>query len=257
MARVELEDALRDAGDDPVHTRRLRLLLAAELQRGAAELAKPRSGYDAPLTVAVAPGLDAVTPVAVKWRVDPASQPPRAGQLIAALLEILEAPQTGGHEGFLALRVPGEDPEVVAELFDEEIRAVDRLRARALVVPAHVLAVTDLRPLPQPDAEDAFPIAHDDPDPARRTARRILQRLNGMGKWGGYHTEFAHLARGFHGNDAALALEVGETLLAAGLLTEKPSVGQRHVSLNSRRAGEIHRLIRDGQVPEGLRLPAR
>ena len=57
---------------------------------------------------------------------------------------------------------------------------------------------------------------HDDPDPARRVARRILQRLNGMGKWGGYHTEFAHLARGFAGNDRELAEAVGEALLDAG-----------------------------------------
>ena len=57
---------------------------------------------------------------------------------------------------------------------------------------------------------------HEDPDPARRVARRILQRLDGMGKWGGYHTDFAHLARGFAGNDRALAQEVGEALLAAG-----------------------------------------
>ena len=68
-----------------------------------------------------------------------------------------------------------------------------------------------------------------------RAARRILQRLDGMGKWGGYHTEFAHLARGFAGNDRALAQEVGEALLEAGLLAEKPSVGQRHVYLNPRR----------------------
>ena len=64
---------------------------------------------------------------------------------------------------------------------------------------------------------------HEDPDPARRVARRILQRLDGMGKWGGYHTEFTHLPRGFAGNDRALAIEVGEALLDAGLLEEKPS----------------------------------
>ena len=90
---------------------------------------------------------------------------------------------------------------------------------------------------------------HDDPDPARRVARRILQRLDGMGKWGGFHTEFAHLARGFAGNDRQLALEVGEALLAAGLLAEKPSVGQRHVFLNPRRAGDIRRLIETGEQP--------
>jgi hypothetical protein len=96
---------------------------------------------------------------------------------------------------------------------------------------------------------------HDDPDPSRRVARRILQRLDGMGKWGGYHTDFAHLARGFAGNDRALADAVGEALLASGLLAEKPSVGQRHVFLNPRRAGEIHALIERGDVPDGLRLP--
>jgi len=95
---------------------------------------------------------------------------------------------------------------------------------------------------------------HDDPDPARRVARRILQRLAGMGKWGGYHTDFSHLARGFAGNDRALADDVGERLLAAGLLLEKPSVGQRHVFLNPRRAKEIYALIDHGTVPDELRL---
>ena len=87
-------------------------------------------------------------------------------------------------------------------------------------------------------------------------ARRILQRLNGMGKWGGYHTDFAHLARGFAGNDRQLAQAVGEALLADGLLAEKPSVGQRHVFLNPRRAADIHRLIDTGEAPSGLKLPA-
>jgi hypothetical protein len=78
-----------------------------------------------------------------------------------------------------------------------------------------------------------------------------------MGKWGGYHTEFAHLARGFAGNDRALAQEVGEALLEAGLLAEKPSVGQRHVYLNPKRAGEIHKLIDTGALPAGMRLPSK
>ena len=108
---------------------------------------------------------------------------------------------------------------------------------------------------PRPRGEVARP--HDDPDPARRVARRILQRLNGMGKWGGYHTEFAHLARGFAGNDRKLAEAVGEALLEAGLLAEKPSVGQRHVFLNPRRAADIHALIERGDVPADLNLPRR
>ena len=169
--------------------------------------------------------------------------------------------------------------------FEAQVEGVDRLRARALALPASVLAdVDDLRapigaahplvvaarvaalggrpadPASMEEHEDAvlaaldaavdaFARPHDDPDPARRVARRILQRLDGMGKWGGYHTEFAHLARGFAGNDRALAEAVGEALLAAGLLAEKPSVGQRHVFLNPRRAGDIHALIERGQVP--------
>jgi hypothetical protein len=76
-----------------------------------------------------------------------------------------------------------------------------------------------------------------------------------MGKWGGYHTEFAHLARGFAGNDRALAEEVGEALLLSGLLAEKPSVGQRHVFLNPRRAADIRGLIERGDVPDDLTLP--
>jgi hypothetical protein len=76
-----------------------------------------------------------------------------------------------------------------------------------------------------------------------------------MGKWGGYHTDVAHLARGFAGNERQLALAVGEALIAAGLLAEKPSVGQRHVFLNPRRAADIRRLIETGETPPGLRLP--
>jgi hypothetical protein len=76
-----------------------------------------------------------------------------------------------------------------------------------------------------------------------------------MGKWGSYHTAFDHLARGFAGNERALAYEVGEALLDAGLLAQKPSVGQRHVYLSPRRSGDIRRLIDDGELPPGLVLP--
>jgi hypothetical protein len=64
-----------------------------------------------------------------------------------------------------------------------------------------------------------------------------------------------HLARGFAGNDRALAEEVGEALIASDLLREKQSVGQRHVFLNPRRAADVHALIERGVEPPGLRLP--
>ena len=204
---------------------------------------------------------------------------------------VLEAGELDGH---LALRLPTaapEDAELVAIAFEEHVAPVARLRAQALALPGHVLAdANDWRPPIAQALRSAEAVArlggrpaddgsvaeleeavlallapggagggaarpHDDPQPARRIARRILQRLNGMGKWGGYHTDFSHLARGFAGNDRALADDVGEALLAAGLLSEKPSVGQRHVYLNPRRAADIHRLIERGEVPPDLRLP--
>jgi hypothetical protein len=191
--------------------------------------------------------------------------------------------------GFLVLAYPGRelDEELVALSFEDQVESVDRLRARALTLPPGVIEDVRLRepigarhPLRIAEAvarlggrpagsfddlEDAVlalldPTGevvrpHDDPDPASRVARRILQRLDGMGKWGGYHTEFAHLARGFKGNDRALAQEVGEKLLESGLLAEKPSVGQRHVYLNPRRAAEIRKLIDTGELPTGMTLP--
>ena len=81
----------------------------------------------------------------------------------------------------------------------------------------------------------------------------MLRRLDGMGKYGGYHTEFRHLARGFAGHERALALEVGEALLRAGYLAEKPSVGQRHVSLVAARTSDIRALIERGTCDEPLR----
>jgi hypothetical protein len=196
----------------------------------------------------------------------------------------------GTHDGFLALSFPARDPlwaaDYTREALDDSARAIDRLRAETHVLPGHVLDVADLRapigathplrvaeavtrlggsPLDEESLERLEPElqrllepagavtrAHDDPDPRRRVMRRILQRLDGMGKWGGYHTAFDHLARGFAGNERALAYEVGEELLAAGLLEQKPSVGQRHVYLSTRRAADIRRLIDEGVPPPEL-----
>jgi hypothetical protein len=191
----------------------------------------------------------------------------------------------GAHEGFLALSYPAADSawsaDYAREALEDACASIDRLRAHAVLLPEHVLELGDLRapiggthPLRVAEAvsrlggsplnEDAVEAlepelvrllepagavtrAHDDPDPRRRVMRRILQRLDGMGKWGGYHTAFDHLARGFAGNERALAFEVGEELVASGLLAEKPSVGQRHVSLNPRKVAEIRRLIDEGR----------
>jgi hypothetical protein len=309
----DLAEILAEAGGTAAPRERaagLRHALLADLARGAAELAEARSGYEEPVGVAVAAGghgIVGVGPVDAALRADPEEAGERAWLLVAGLVAALvqaaglEAPRGAGDlelcvgewEGWLALTIPARDPEA-AELaplaFEEQAAGVDRLRARALAFPAHVLeAAADFRApigethplrvveavarlggtptdedslaehedavlaLLEPSAAVASP--HADPDPARRAARRILQRLDGMGKWGGYHTEFRHLARGFTGNEAALALDVGERLLAAGLLASKPSVGQRHVFLNPRRVADIRALVERGELPNGLELP--
>ena len=300
-----IEVALAEAGgmDAPRELAGLlRTLLARELEHGVAELGLARSGYEHPVVVAVAArpdGFVAVAPVTPELRADPDVVEERAWLLAAALLGALVEASTAGEltagtfDGHLALHVTAADAdaELLPLAFEEQVAPVDRLRARALTVPASVLDdVADLRepigaghPLrvalevarlggrpadPASLAEheeavlalldgagDHVARPHDDPDPSRRVARRILQRLDGMGKWGGYHTDFSHLARGFAGNDRALADEVGEALLLSGLLAEKPSVGQRHVFLNPRRAADIHALIERGDLPRDLRLP--
>jgi len=201
----------------------------------------------------------------------------------------------GTYGDWLALRYPAHDGREAAELatvaLSERLDGVDRLRCEALLVPGHVIEtagdwrepIGPTHPLRVVEAarrlgasaldeeslegcqellerllEPAGSVAraHDDPDPVRRVARRILQRLDGMGKWGGYHTEFVHIGRGFaKGNERSLALDVGERLLQAGLLGEKISVGQRHVFLNPRRSGQIRALIDTGELPPGLSLP--
>jgi len=307
-----LEDALHDAGgaDAPATaTAGLRKLLEQALDHGAQELTRKRSGVEKPVLVGIAPteeGLAGVAPVDAALRADAGAASPRAWTVVAALVGALSetcsalAPtrpedldlRAGDFAGHLVLHLgSAEEPELAALAFDEAVADVDRLKARAVVLPAAVLqdALGALRepigpthPLRVAEAvarhggdpadpgsvdalEDVLSTVlggasararpHEDPDPARRVARRILQRLAGMGKWGGYHTEFAHLPRGFAGNDRQLAMEVGEALLAAEILLEKPSVGQRHVYLNPRRAKDVYAFVDDGEAPPGLTLP--
>jgi hypothetical protein len=241
--------------------------------------------------------LAAALPVPVAVRADAGGLSERAWLVVAAAVEALVEARSaagallaGDHDGRLALTGGAGDPELAALAFDEAVANVDRLRARGAAVdlldvadprepigPHHPLkvahAVASLGGSPTDPAsldehEDAVlrilgaqqrdvPRPHDDPDTPRRVARRILQRLDGMGKWGGYHTEFSHLARGFAPNERALASAVGEALLHAGLLAEKPSVGQRHVFLDPRHVKEIRGLIDRGELPPTLRLPDR
>lgn len=100
---------------------------------------------------------------------------------------------------------------------------------------------------PPPDAPSLE--VEDDPCPRRRHARTVLRRLLRMGKVGAqYHTEFDHLYRGAAPDERSDALAVGEALVRAGLLGEKPSVGQRHVYLRRDSLPAIHALIDRGET---------
>jgi hypothetical protein len=233
----------------------------------------------------------ALAAAAVEHVVEGASPgPPRSGADLTLRLGELQGMLALAYPAAVPEEAAEYAHEALAAEFEE--RRIDRLRARSFLLPGHVVEdVSDLRPpigathplrvaeavtrlggspldeetvealehqlihLLEPPGSAAR--AHEDPDPVRRVARRILQRMDGMGKWGGYHTAFDHLARGFPGHDRALAYDVGEALLAAGLLEQKPSVGQRHVYLSPRRSGDIRRLIDDGELPAGLELPPR
>jgi hypothetical protein len=105
-------------------------------------------------------------------------------------------------------------------------------------------------PPPEPELPPSLAI-EDDPCPRRRHARTVLQRMLRMGKVGpGYHTEFDHFARGAAAHDRRQALDVGEALIRAGLMIEKPSVGQRHISLNRAALPQIHALIDRGETSD-------
>ena len=201
----------------------------------------------------------------------------------------LEAARWHGHVGLrIAHAAPGEVLEILPLTLEDHSGELDRVRAEPVLLRPGDL--DDTEPAPEerwlwraeiaarlggrpgaaalaPEVEaavasleagfaeepGAVPAIDEDPLPRRRAARRMLRRLDGMGKYGGYHTEFRHLARGFAGHERALALEVGEALLRAGLLAEKPSVGQRHVSLVAARTSEIRALVECGTSEEPLR----
>src|SRR4029077_7719447 len=201
----------------------------------------------------------------------------------------LEEARWHGQVGLrIAHAAPGEVLEILQLTLEDHSRELDRVRAEPMLLPPGDL--DDTEPAPEerwlwraeiaarlggrpgapalaPEVEAAVasleagfaeepaavPAIDEDPLPRRRAARRMLRRLDGMGKYGGYHTEFRHLARGFAGHERALALDVGEALLRAGLLAEKPSVGQRHVSLVAARTSEIRALVDRGACEEPLR----
>jgi hypothetical protein len=205
-------------------------------------------------TCLVAPGMDEeLAAVALAHAFAPPSraevEPLPAGMTLGGPgLPLHALPHTKG-EGLLALaRELSVHPVQVALALADHGQPVD--------LPAYpwelVASLRDWgcagRPAEEPHEPPSLAIA-DDPCSRRRHARTVLQRMLRMGKVGvGYHTEFGHFYRGAAAHERRQALEVAEALLRAGLLGEKPSVGQRHIYLRREALPDIHALIERGET---------
>lgn len=171
---------------------------------------------------------------------------PDGGPVTGAPIPLGHVPSSGGGIRALAHELSVHPVRVALTLIGHGQRADEPEYPAELVAALREWGCVGEPPEPDPVEPDLDIAA--DPCPRRRHARKVLQRLLRMGKVGaGYHTEFDHLYRGAPANERQQALEVGEALLRAGLLGEKPSVGQRHVYLRREALPAIHALIERGE----------
>ena len=78
----------------------------------------------------------------------------------------------------------------------------------------------------------------------------ILFKLYNLGKWGGSHTAFENLKKGFKpqelGKKGLRRVEdCAEDLIKEGLILSKPTGYGLHVSLNPRKHQEIYRVVQE------------
>jgi hypothetical protein len=98
--------------------------------------------------------------------------------------------------------------------------------------------------------------AEDESDPERRSrvVRRILEKLNKMGRYWPARTEKRSTARGFDGSDVGLALRAADVLRDCGLLIEEAhGTHEPRVGLDGARRREIDDLIA-GRTPSNEEL---
>src|SRR4051794_12507725 len=144
MTALEGElDAYGGAAAPASATARLRDVLNAALRHGRAEMAKPRSGYDAPVEIGIAQHdglLVAATPAPASLRVEPGEGREwlLAAATVGALIELAEPgpptpprglePRAGEVPGgLLPLAYPGgPDPGLLAAAFDEHPAGLHR-----------------------------------------------------------------------------------------------------------------------------------
>lgn len=76
-------------------------------------------------------------------------------------------------------------------------------------------------------------------------ANILVRKLSYMGKWGGSHTSFDNLPKGFPGHLRGDVKKVAEKLIKENILLMKPTSYEKEVSLNPERKADIERMIRD------------
>lgn len=76
-------------------------------------------------------------------------------------------------------------------------------------------------------------------------AAMILKKLRRRDNWGGSHTAFDDLPRGFPKNIRGTVKDIAEDLIKDNLLLDKTTSYGRQVSLNPQRKAEIDKIIKD------------
>lgn len=74
---------------------------------------------------------------------------------------------------------------------------------------------------------------------------KILFKLARRRNWGGSHTAFDNLKKGFKPKDQEIVKEAAEELIKENLLFKKPTGYGLHVSLNHEKAAEIKAKIKE------------
>ena len=212
--------------------------------------------------------------------------------LVGALVEAGADPErlvAGELDGSLALQAPGGDPELVPLAFEEQLAGIDRLRARAGAVPP---TCSPTRPTSRrrsatptrswsPRASPRSAACPADPDSLEQHEDAVLALLDaaaaaatpparrprpgpprspggsssGSTGWGSgaATTRSSRTSRAAsRATTASSPRRSARRCSTPACSVEKPSVGQRHVFLNPRRAADIHALIERGDAPPDL-----
>ena len=77
--------------------------------------------------------------------------------------------------------------------------------------------------------------------------KRFLRKLANLNIWGGRHTELKNLKKAIpkHLRGEKITDEAIKELVAMELITTKQSIGEIHISLNSKKQQEIYDFVKD------------